>query len=476
MGGPQEWGSPGRRVAVLVTATVVSLAVTFLGGYLTRLSIIETSAWVAHTHEVKVAIDECQLALGRDDGAALARAEDRIDTLTADNPREQQNVARAVLLSERGERRALADVFTAMQLEEDRLLVERVERAATARTRSLLVFACGALLSLAFGVGVLGMLRARSRDLEDQRRLLEAIIESVDEGIIAVSPSQQIVAINAAARAFWGNVAPREDWPEDWRPLLRATNEDGSDMPPDQGPLARAMRGETTHAIVYRITAPGDSPNGGTWISASARPIRDPSGRTIAAVTTLRDITAQRAYAERLRDQSLTDELTGLLNRRGFMTMAAARFDAMRKSRLPVALLYADVNGLKPINDGLGHAQGDRAIKDAAQVVKSIFREGDLVARIGGDEFVAFLPNFTPSAREPFLERLAAATRSYAERAARPFRLSLSADLTFVDWDDPPSLEALLAAADRKMYERKRERAVASVLRLSVAPSKDSSP
>ncbi len=167
-----------------------------------------------------------------------------------------------------------------------------------------------------------------------------------------------------------------------------------------------------------------------------------------------------RTNAERLHDQSMTDELTGLLNRRGFRGFANARLEVARKTKPPVALLYADVNGLKPINDGLGHEQGDRAIQDAAQVLRSVFRDGDIVARIGGDEFVALLPNFAPSAREPLLHRLYQATRGHVEREPRPYRLSMCADVTIVDWDSSPSLDTLLADADRKMYERKRELAL----------------
>jgi diguanylate cyclase (GGDEF)-like protein len=98
-------------------------------------------------------------------------------------------------------------------------------------------------------------------------------------------------------------------------------------------------------------------------------------------------------------------------------------------------------------------------IKDAAGVLRGIFREGDVVARIGGDELVALLPNFSPAARDPLLERLAAAIRSHVEREARPFRLSLSAGVTFMEWDKGQTLDELLATADRSMYERKRERA-----------------
>ncbi|HEY2512942.1 MAG TPA: GGDEF domain-containing protein, partial [Polyangiaceae bacterium] len=130
------------------------------------------------------------------------------------------------------------------------------------------------------------------------------------------------------------------------------------------------------------------------------------------------------------------------------------------------------VNGLKRINDTLGHEQGDRVIEDAAQALLAVFRERDIVARIGGDEFVALLPNFSAAAREPLLERLAAAIAAH-EQKGRPFRLSMSSAITFVDWEKDTSLDDLLADADRKMYVQKRERAGQSlpVLR-GAAPSR----
>jgi len=457
---------------MFLAATIASLAMTFTAGYVTRSSLIAAAEWIAHTGEVKVAIDECEIALGRNDVAGMRNAQARVEQLTLDNPRQQQNVARARLLAELGNYTSLADLFVGMHREEDRLMGERVRLITKERTRSSLVFFTGTFLTLVFGIATFGALQAQRQALARKEALLEAIIESVDEGIIAVGPSREMLAINAAARSFWGAAFPRERWPTDWSPTLRATYEDGTVMAPEQGPLARAMRGETSDNVIYRIT-PADENDGATgrWVSASARPIRDDLDRIIAAVTTLRDITEHRADAERLRDQSMTDELTGLLNRRGFISLATPRLDGARKGKLPLALLYADVNGLKTINDQLGHEQGDAVIQDAARVLRSVLRDGDIVARIGGDEFVALLVNFVSSAREPLLERLTKAIRAHVEREARPFRLSISAGITLVDWESSPSLGDLLADADRKMYERKRERAGASLPPVHAVPS-----
>jgi diguanylate cyclase (GGDEF)-like protein len=445
---------------VLLGAAVLSLTATFATGYRVRGALLEAGEWVTHTTRVKLAIDDCLFALGRDDRDALHGAEEGVRRLTADNPTQQRSVDRAERLNGVAARSELLDVFAAMQGEEDRLLSVRVDRVEQLRVESTIVFVTGFTLSVAFGIGVYLLMRMQSERLVRERALLEAILESVDEGVLAIDPDRQVLAINAATRALWGSAFPRGKLPEDWRSVLRATYEDGTAMPPEEAPLARAIRGEVTE-VSYRLAAaqegvPTDIPT--VWVSASARPIRDSRGRIVAAVTTLRNVTDERAKADRLRDQSMTDELTGLLNRRGFFSAAGPRFAMARAARESVGLLYADVNGLKSINDTLGHEHGDAVIRDAAQVISSVLRESDLAARLGGDEFVVLLPGLAPEAGEALVERLHAAVRAH-EKPERTYRLSISADLTFVNWYGDATLDGLLAQADAKMYSRKRERA-----------------
>jgi diguanylate cyclase (GGDEF)-like protein len=470
--GPPARASRRPGAPLLLAATIASLIVTIVGGYLTRLSLVETSWWVTHTDEVKLAINDCEFSLLRNDREALRRDEDRVKRLTVDNLRQQENVARAEVLTDPG---ALEALFKTMHAEEDRLMIERSERIAFARTTSSMAFLLGSVFTLVFGVASFVVQRAQRQDTARQKGLLEAIIESVDEGIVAVETSRNAVAMNAVARRMMGRSFPRDHLPEDWRAHIRSTYEDGSDMAPHDGPLARAVRGETIEGLVYRIVPAnqeGEPARPGVWVSTSARPIRDDSGRIVAAVATLRDITEQRARAERLQDMALTDELTGLLNRRGFLTLAGSRMSTARSTRAPLALLYADLNGLKQINDELGHEHGDGAIKDAANALRSVFREGDIVARIGGDEFVALLPNFLPAAHDLLLERFAAAIRVHVERGQRPYRLSVSAGVTFMDWEKWHDLDDLLAEADRRMYEMKRGRAGHSLPVVSVVGGK----
>jgi diguanylate cyclase (GGDEF)-like protein len=91
-----------------------------------------------------------------------------------------------------------------------------------------------------------------------------------------------------------------------------------------------------------------------------------------------------------LRRISLTDELTGLYNRKGFFTLAEHRFKIAKRQKSGLLMLYANVDNLKEINDAYGHEEGDNLLKETANILKSIYRKSDIVARIGGDEFMVF--------------------------------------------------------------------------------------
>ena len=104
---------------------------------------------------------------------------------------------------------------------------------------------------------------------------------------------------------------------------------------------------------------------------------------------------ALQKQAEALREASVTDELTGLLNRRGFMLLADQQLKLATRERRRSILLFIDLNGMKTINDNLGHDVGDKALKDTAALLKRVFRSTDVIGRLGGDEFVVFASDDT---------------------------------------------------------------------------------
>jgi len=161
---------------------------------------------------------------------------------------------------------------------------------------------------------------------------------------------------------------------------------------------------------------------------------------------------------ERLRTLSLTDELTGLNNRRGFMILANGLFKFARRAKHPLCLLYIDMDALKSINDTFGHAAGDSALTHFAQILTKTFRDSDVVARLGGDEFVVLTVDATESGLKSIQARLQSNVDTHNLESARGYSLSFSLGIIRVDLDSTFTVEAMLAQADEAMYAHKKKR------------------
>jgi diguanylate cyclase (GGDEF)-like protein len=153
---------------------------------------------------------------------------------------------------------------------------------------------------------------------------------------------------------------------------------------------------------------------------------------------------------------SLIDELTGLYNRRAFMTLGDHQLKIARRQNSSVTLAFADLDGLKAINDQCGHMWGDFALKDIANVLKTTFRESDVIARIGGDEYAMLWIAHAPPSSEALHSRLKAGVDAHAVTEPRPYRLSLSIGFSHYVSGFAESLEDMLFETDRRMYVDKR--------------------
>lgn len=172
-----------------------------------------------------------------------------------------------------------------------------------------------------------------------------------------------------------------------------------------------------------------------------------------------RDITDQKRAQEELRALSLIDELTGLYNRRGFLTLARQQLKMADRMHRGIFLLFADLDALKDINDNHGHSAGDRALQEVAGIFRDTFREPDILARIGGDEFVVLAIEGTSVANAEILStRLGNNLSDFNEKGRLPYRLSLSQGVVRHVPGRLTSIEELMAQADRLMYEKKREK------------------
>jgi len=156
-----------------------------------------------------------------------------------------------------------------------------------------------------------------------------------------------------------------------------------------------------------------------------------------------------------LYDASLRDELTGLYNRRGFLTFAEGQFKLACSGRRELLVVFADVDGLKAINDRYGHSEGDQALKKAAEVLLTVFRDTDVVARLGGDEFVVLALDCTPAGLVRINAHFDKLLRTLND-LDKPWKLSISVGAVHVDSRHQLSIEELLGKADGIMYDQKR--------------------
>ncbi|HEX9838386.1 MAG TPA: diguanylate cyclase [Anaerolineales bacterium] len=161
---------------------------------------------------------------------------------------------------------------------------------------------------------------------------------------------------------------------------------------------------------------------------------------------------------ERLRNLSLTDGLTGLNNRRGFMILATGLLKFARRAGHPLSLLYIDMDSLKHMNDTFGHAEGDTALTHFSEILTKTFRDSDVIGRLGGDEFVVLTVDTTENDLISIQARLQNNVDTYNLQAVRGYALSFSLGIIRVDMDSTLTMEELLSQADAAMYKHKQSR------------------
>jgi diguanylate cyclase (GGDEF)-like protein/PAS domain S-box-containing protein len=206
-----------------------------------------------------------------------------------------------------------------------------------------------------------------------------------------------------------------------------------------------------------------------SWVSTTKVPLRSRSGEVMGIFGLARDITErklaeehtqrQAAELERLAAQleqlTLHDQLTGLYNLRGLELLGGGAVDRAAREGSELCVLFIDLDGLKAINDGFGHAAGDAALIAAADVLRGALRRSDVVARIGGDEFGAVLVGTSAPEAEILCDRIRQGMRKHAP-GEQP--LSVSIGVKAARPGEADTLGELIAAADDAMYEGRRRR------------------
>jgi two-component system cell cycle response regulator len=283
------------------------------------------------------------------------------------------------------------------------------------------------------------------------RRMLEANLVSWGYDVVATENGAQALALLRAEAA----------------PSLAILDITMPEM--DGLEVCRRVRRTSSHKPLYIIMLTGYRGKQGvvTGIEAGAndylhKPYNLDELRARLGVG-VRMVELQNALAERVRelaDLSLTDDLTGLRNRRGFISLAEQQLKLARTRRTEnqLLLVYADIDGLKLINDKFGHEEGSRAIEKTSDILRKSFRESDIIGRMGGDEFTILAVDADPNGGEIIISRLETTLYAYNQRREHPYPLSLSVGWVRMDPRGVGTITELIAEADRLMYVQKRSK------------------
>lgn len=162
--------------------------------------------------------------------------------------------------------------------------------------------------------------------------------------------------------------------------------------------------------------------------------------------------------SEKLERLSVLDELTGLYNRRGFMTLAKQQIALKARNNKDLLLVFFDIDGMKMINDTLGHAVGDYALVSLANLLKKVFRSSDIIARIGGDEFVVLAIECSIREYKKVKSRLDHSITEFNASKHQQFQLSVSAGAAPCDPNTTFTIEQLMEEADAELYKDKKRK------------------
>lgn len=273
-------------------------------------------------------------------------------------------------------------------------------------------------------------LKRMSTELEKSETRFRDLIERSSDGILIVDSDGVIQYVNTVAESIFG----------------RKSNE-----LIDESFEFSFEPGETKTIDILRRE--------GETVKAEMRVMQTELRDSTFYLVDLKDITEIVEHVEEkkiLREMTLRDELTGLYNRRGFYTHAEHIIKVSKRNKDNMILFFIDVDNLKSINDTYSHQSGDDALIDTTNIIKKTFRESDIIARFGGDEFVILARLVKKSLGEKLSARFKRNLNSHNRKNIRPYKLSLSVGVAQCGSKPNISIDDLLKRADESMYKQKQ--------------------
>ena len=304
-----------------------------------------------------------------------------------------------------------------------------------------------------------GMLTDVSDRKQAEARLMASeethrtLFETVPQGVVYQDTAGRITSANAAAQRILGLTLAQLQGRQSIDPAWRAVREDGSNFPGDQHPAMQALAsGQPVKDVVMGIHAPD---RGLVWIRVAATPLFK-NGLVDAVYASFEDITRQVDLSQDLLRQASTDDLTGVANRRSFMARLGIEFQRVqRHPEVCCSLVALDIDWFKRVNDTWGHAAGDAVLRHFSRLMGQATRQGDVVGRTGGEEFMLLLPDTGPDDAVALAQRLgeqvAAAPLPWADGQ---IAFTVSAGVSALAAADA-SVDEVLARADVALYAAK---------------------
>lgn len=276
-------------------------------------------------------------------------------------------------------------------------------------------------------------------ELKNEKNKLVDILNAMEDGIYIVNKDYKIEYVNPSFK-------------KEFRTSVGRTCREYFHGDEKVCPVCKNSDVFTGSAIQWEWTSPkGDS------YDIIETPLTNADG-SVSKLSILRDISDRKDMEKQLQEAALIDVLTGLFNRRGFFTSAGKRFKLALRKEEKLSLLYLDLNNMKAINDNLGHNSGDSALIDAADIIRQTFRESDIIARIGGDEFAVLLTTPPEGMIENIIiEHLQKKIASFNAEGKRDYTVSMSAGMAHWSPENPRTIDDLMSQADALMYENKKQ-------------------